>query len=165
MTATRPSAAGPAPGASLPATTRAAVAGQGPPRPSAGSTDVSRRSLRDLLNNREVHEMTAPALIALAHGSRDPRSAQTITALVDEVKAMRPDLRVEKAFLDLSKPSFQTVVDRLVKKGVEEIVVVPLLLTEAFHAKVDVPEAVAEAMARHEGLQIRTTSVLGLEAR
>jgi len=109
--------------------------------------------------------MTAPALIALAHGSRDPRSAQTITALVDEVKAMRPDLRVEKAFLDLSKPSFQTVVDRLVRKGVEEIVVVPLLLTEAFHAKVDVPEAIAEAMARHEGLQIRSTSVLGLEAR
>jgi len=109
--------------------------------------------------------MTAPALIALAHGSRDPRSAQTITALVDEVKAMRPDLRVEKAFLDLSKPSFQTVVDRLVKKGVEEIVVVPLLLTEAYHAKVDVPEAIAEAMARHEGLQIRSTSVLGLEAR
>ncbi len=109
--------------------------------------------------------MTAPALIALAHGSRDPRSAQTITALVDEVKAMRPDLRVERAFLDLSKPSFQTVVDRLVRKGVEEIVVVPLLLTEAFHAKVDVPEAVAEAMARHEGLQIRSTSVLGLEAR
>jgi sirohydrochlorin ferrochelatase len=109
--------------------------------------------------------MTAPALIALAHGSRDPRSAETITALVDEVKAMRPDLRVEKAFLDLSKPSFQTVVDRLVRKGVEEIVVVPLLLTEAFHAKVDVPEAIAEAMARHEGLQIRSTSVLGLEAR
>jgi sirohydrochlorin ferrochelatase len=109
--------------------------------------------------------MTAPALIALAHGSRDPRSAQTITALVDEVKAMRPDLRVEKAFLDLSKPSFQTVVDRLVRKGVEEIVVVPLLLTVAFHAKVDVPEAIAEAMARHEGLQIRSTSVLGLEAR
>jgi sirohydrochlorin ferrochelatase len=109
--------------------------------------------------------MTAPALIALAHGSRDPRSAQTITALVDEVKAMRPDLRVEKAFLDLSKPSFQTVVDRLVRKGVEEIVVVPLLLTEAFHAKVDVPEAIAEAMARHVGLQIRSTSVLGLEAR
>ena len=109
--------------------------------------------------------MTAPALIALAHGSRDPRSAETVGALVDEVKAMRPDLRVEKAFLELSKPGFQTVVDRLVKKGVEEIVVVSLLLTEAYHAKVDVPEAVAEAMARHEGLQIRATSVLGLEAR
>jgi len=108
--------------------------------------------------------MAAPALVALAHGSRDPRSAATITALVDEVRAMRPDLRIEKAFLELSKPSFQTVVDRLVKAGYDEIVVVPLLLTEAYHAKVDVPRAVAEATARHEGLRIRTTSILGLEA-
>ena len=41
--------------------------------------------------------------------------------------------------------------------------VVPLLLTEAYHAKVDVPRAVAEASARHDGLEIRATSVLGLE--
>ena len=37
--------------------------------------------------------MAAPALVALAHGSRDPRSAATINALVEEVRSMRPDLR------------------------------------------------------------------------
>ncbi len=108
--------------------------------------------------------MTAPALVALAHGSRDPRSAQTIKALVDEVRAIRPDLRIEPAFLELSRPSFATVVDRLVRAGYDEIVVVPLLLTEAYHAKVDVPRAVAEATARHENLRIRATKVLGLES-
>jgi sirohydrochlorin ferrochelatase len=107
--------------------------------------------------------MAAPALIALAHGSRDPRSARTITALIAEVKQQRPDLRVERAFLELAKPNFQAVVDRLVKAGFDEIVVVPLLLTEAYHANVDVPEAIAEATARHEGLRIRATAVLGLE--
>ena len=107
--------------------------------------------------------MAAPALVALAHGSRDPRSAATITALVDEVRAMRPDLRIEQAFLELSRPSFTTVVDRLVKAGYDEIVVVPLLLTEAYHAKVDVPSAIAAASARHEGLKVRATSILGLE--
>ncbi|WP_193611801.1 sirohydrochlorin chelatase [Nocardioides lijunqiniae] len=108
--------------------------------------------------------MAAPALVALAHGSRDSRSTKTITALVAEVKAMRPDLRVEKAFLDLAKPHFQTVVDRLVKAGHDEIVVVPLLLSETYHGAVDVPAAVAEATGRHPGLQIRVTSILGLEA-
>ena len=108
--------------------------------------------------------MAAPALVALAHGSRDPRSAATIKALVAEVKKMRPDLRIETAFLDLSKPSFDTVVDRFVKAGFDEIVVVPLLLTEAFHAKVDVPGAIAAATERHEGLKIRATRVLGMEA-
>lgn len=109
--------------------------------------------------------MTAPALIALAHGSRDARSAATIKALVAETRALRPDLRIEAAFLDLSKPSLDTVVDKLVRGGVEEIVVVPLLLTEAFHARVDVPAAVAAAAAHHPGLQIRATSILGLEPR
>ncbi len=107
--------------------------------------------------------MTAPALVALAHGSRDPRSAETIRALVGEVRALRPDLRIEPAFLELSKPSFGTVVDRLVRAGYDEIVVVPLLLTEAYHARVDVPSAVAAATERHEGLQVRASAVLGLE--
>ena len=107
--------------------------------------------------------MAAPALIALAHGSRDPRSARTIKTLVDTVRAMRPDLRVEAAFLDLSRPTFDTVVDRLVKAGHEEIVVVPLLLTQAFHAKVDVPTVVAAAAARHPKVQIRASAILGTE--
>ena len=108
--------------------------------------------------------MAAPALVALAHGSRDPRSAASITALVDAVRAMRPDLKVERAFLDLSKPSLDTTIDRLSRKH-EEIVVVPLLLTEAYHAKVDVPSAVAAAQARHAEVRIRAPPILGLEAR
>ena len=51
--------------------------------------------------------MAAPALVALAHGSRDPRSAATIKALVDEVRKLRPDLRIETAFLELAKPVAQ----------------------------------------------------------
>ncbi len=107
--------------------------------------------------------MTAPALVALAHGSRDPRSAQTVQALCAEVRSMRPDLRIEAAFLELSKPSFPTVVDKLVRAGYDEIVVVPLLLTEAYHATVDVPAAIAAAEARHDNLKVRASSILGLE--
>jgi sirohydrochlorin ferrochelatase len=107
--------------------------------------------------------MTAPALVALAHGSRDPRSAATIKTLCAEVRSMRPDLRIEPAFLELSKPSFLTVVDRLVRAGYDEIVVVPLLLTQAYHARVDVPAAIAAAEARHANLKVRASSILGLE--
>jgi len=107
--------------------------------------------------------MAAPALVALAHGDRDPRSTSTITALVDEVRAQRPDLRVEKAFLGTTRWEFQKVVDRLVKAGFDEVVVVPLVLGDAPTPAID--EAVSEATGRHRELKVRVTSTLGLEAR
>jgi sirohydrochlorin ferrochelatase len=107
--------------------------------------------------------MTAPALIALAHGSRDPRSAETITALTELVACMRPELRIEPAFLELAEPSFDETVDRLVAEGHGEIVVVPLLLSEAYHATVDVPDVVEAALRRHPGVRIAVTKVLGVE--
>ena len=102
--------------------------------------------------------MTAPALVALAHGSRDKRSAATIKALVAEIRQMRPDLRIEYAFLDHARPTLDTAVARLSKAGVEEIVVVPLLLSDAYHAKVDVPEAVKAVAEAHPGVQIQGLS-------
>lgn len=107
--------------------------------------------------------MSAPALVALAHGSRDPRSAATITALTDEVRGLRPDLRIEPAFLELSEPSVPAVVDALVADGYEEVVVVPLLLSRAYHAKVDVPSVVTKMQARHPGLRIGAAPHLGTE--
>jgi len=112
--------------------------------------------------------MAAPALIALAHASRDTRTAKTISALVSEVKPQRPDLRVERAFVQhgahRGRPEFQAVVDRLVKAGHVEIVVVPLVMSEAFGATDDIDAAVAEAGARHPQIQVRCSAILGLEA-
>lgn len=107
--------------------------------------------------------MTAPALIALAHGSRDPRSARTVRQVVATTKQLRPDLRMEVAFLDHNKPDLDAVVDRLAGRGHREIVVVPMLLTSAYHATVDVPEVVQRAAGRHPGLAIRVADVLGTD--
>jgi len=105
--------------------------------------------------------MTAPALVALAHGSKDPRSAATVQDLCARVASMRPDLRIEPAFLDHCDPSPTAVFERLVADGYDEIVVVPLLLTSAYHARVDVPAVVNDAAAKHPGLRIRLSDVLG----
>jgi sirohydrochlorin ferrochelatase len=106
---------------------------------------------------------TSPALVALAHGSRDPRSAVSIRRLVDEVRSLRPGLTVEAAFLELSEPGFDEVVALLAGTGTRDLVVVPLLLTEAYHARVDLPAAVDLAASRHPGLRIRRAGVLGTD--
>lgn len=109
--------------------------------------------------------MAAPALICLAHGNRDNRTARTVTALVKEVKAQHRDLKVERAHLGSTRPAFQTVVDRLVEAGHDEIVVVPLLLTHLGDSAAQTHAELEHAHSRHSGLQIRATDPLGLEPR
>ncbi|MFE1594019.1 CbiX/SirB N-terminal domain-containing protein [Nocardia sp. NPDC058705] len=102
-----------------------------------------------------------PALIAVAHGSRDPRSAATMAAVVAEVAAARPDSCVRLAFLDLSEPSVDEVVDDLAAQGHVDVIVVPLLLGNAFHARVDLPALLADATRRHPHLRLTQAAVLG----
>lgn len=104
--------------------------------------------------------MSGPTLVAVAHGSRDPRSAATVHALLDVVRATAADVDVRGAFLDLSAPRLTDVL-----ADVTDAVVVPLLLGSAYHATVDIPGAVARAAARRPWLPIRVAGVLGPDPR
>ncbi|MER6678008.1 sirohydrochlorin chelatase [Streptomyces sp. NPDC000983] len=99
-----------------------------------------------------------PVLLVIAHGSRDPRHAATVHALVRRVRSMRPGLRVETGFLDFNIPSVPAVLESLAAEGVRDVVALPLLLTRAFHAKADIPAVLRAAPAR---LRIRQAEVLG----
>ncbi|MFF1763297.1 sirohydrochlorin chelatase [Streptomyces sp. NPDC058249] len=104
------------------------------------------------------HQPVRPVLVVIAHGSRDPRHAATVHALVRRVRARRPGLRVETGFLDFNIPSVQGVLESLAAEGVRDVVALPLLLTRAFHAKADIPAVLREAPSR---LRIRQAEVLG----
>jgi sirohydrochlorin ferrochelatase len=108
--------------------------------------------------------MSGP-LIAVAHGSRDPRSAATVHALLDVVRSAAPDLDVRGAFLDLSAPRLHDVLAAVHAEGHDEAVVVPLLLGSAYHARVDIPGAVAKAAGRYPRLRLRVADVLGPDSR
>ncbi|MEW2082522.1 sirohydrochlorin chelatase [Streptomyces sp. NPDC005283] len=105
--------------------------------------------------------MRSPVLLVIAHGSRDPRHAATVHALVERARSLRPGLRVETGFLDFNAPSVPRVLERLAADGVEDVVALPLLLTRAFHAKADIPAVLHEASARLPRLRIRQAEVLG----
>lgn len=95
-------------------------------------------------------------LVAVAHGSRDPRAAATVEALLDRVRQARPELPVRSAYLDHGPPTLAQALC-----GLREAVVLPLLLTEAYHSRVDLPAALAEARARDARLRVRYGTTLG----
>ncbi|WP_433491965.1 sirohydrochlorin chelatase [Nocardia grenadensis] len=106
-----------------------------------------------------------PTLVAVAHGSRDPRSAATVTALLDRVRAARPGTPAHLAFLDLNAPPVGQVLDSVAATGETAAVVVPLLLGSAFHARVDLPALMAGAAARNPRLRLTQADVFGADPR
>jgi sirohydrochlorin ferrochelatase len=105
--------------------------------------------------------MSEPALLAVAHGSADPRAEQVLDALIARVRSERPGVVAVLAHLGFSDPSVATALDSLVQQGFREVVVVPLLLSAAYHATVDLPVALANAAHAHPGLALRQAPVLG----
>lgn len=106
-----------------------------------------------------------PPLIAVAHGSRDPRSAACVAELLDVVRAREPGLDVRAAFLELSAPRVFDVLAAVAAEGHRHAVVVPLLLGSAYHARVDLPGLVTEAHARLPRLSVSVSGVLGPDER
>ncbi|MFI6348399.1 sirohydrochlorin chelatase [Streptomyces sp. NPDC050560] len=99
-----------------------------------------------------------PALLAVAHGSRDPRHAATVHALLGRVAALHPGLRVAVGFLDFNLPSVPGALRALAADGVRDVVAQPLLLSRAYHAKHDIPAVLRRAP---RGLRVRQADVLG----
>ncbi|MFC1412305.1 sirohydrochlorin chelatase [Streptacidiphilus sp. N1-12] len=111
---------------------------------------------------RQQHRVPPGTLLLVAHGSRDPRHAATVTDLAARVRALRPGLRVETGYLDHCTPRIGQVLARLDAAGAgAPVVALPLLLNRAFHARSDIPAVLAEAAAAHPSLTVRQGPVLG----
>jgi sirohydrochlorin ferrochelatase len=98
-------------------------------------------------------------LVLVAHGSRDPRAAPSTRALARAVGAASPHARVETAFLDFEAPGLAAALTREAERGQRAATVVPLLLTAAYHGRVDVPGEIEKAGGL--GLDIGLAPVLG----
>jgi sirohydrochlorin cobaltochelatase len=98
-------------------------------------------------------------LIGLAHGSRHPQVSDGVKSLLAAVTATS-GVPTRGAFLDLTTPDLDTVAAELAAAGERAAVVVPLLFTDAFHARTDVPDAVASASGS-SGLDLLLAPILG----
>ena len=81
-------------------------------------------------------------VVLVAHGSRDPRAAAATEALARAVGRARPGWDVRAAYLDHAGPR---PLDVLAALPGRRVVVVPLLLTAAYHGRVDIPALIEGA--------------------
>ncbi|MFH8284412.1 sirohydrochlorin chelatase [Streptomyces antibioticus] len=89
-----------------------------------------------------------PALVVVAHGSRDPRALETVRALLDRVRAQRPGLPVHLGHIELNEPLLTDTLAALDARRTPDAVLVPLLLARGYHVRRDIPETAARARVR-----------------
>ncbi len=84
--------------------------------------------------------------LLVGHGTRDAQGRREFLSTAIAV-ANQATVPVEACFLELAEPSIPGGMAKLRDRGCEEVVVVPLLLFSAGHAKNDVPDETAAAAA------------------
>ncbi|MEO5305272.1 sirohydrochlorin chelatase [Corynebacterium sp. c25Ua_47] len=107
--------------------------------------------------------MTAPtattALLTLSHGSRHPEAAANVMALTHAAGELA-GAPATAAHLEFNDPPLDEAARSLAAQGVREAVVVPLLFTEGYHQRIDVPAALAQASAA-SGVRLHQARGLG----
>ncbi|MFJ7052428.1 sirohydrochlorin chelatase [Streptomyces albidoflavus] len=99
----------------------------------------------------------APALLALAHGTRDQEGIRVVRELTARVRRLRPGTRVELAWLGLVEPTVSQALARLPGP----VVAVPLLLARGYHVRTDIPALLAGPGAA----RVRVAPALGPSPR
>lgn len=86
---------------------------------------------------------SAPALIAIAHGTRDQAGVREIQRLVELVRQARPDVPVRLCWLELTEPLLRDVLPAITGP----VVAAPLLLSTGYHVKTDITAVLGDRPA------------------
>ena len=101
------------------------------------------------------------ALLLVDHGSRQPAAHTLLLSMARRAAARRPDLHVEIAHMEITRPSLAEGVAACQRAGAREIVVHPYFLSPGLHTSATLPRLIEQAAAAHPELEIRLSEPLG----
>ena len=105
--------------------------------------------------------MLCDGLILFAHGARDPRWAEPFEAVVRRIRAQRPGLPVQLAFLELMPPDLAAAGALLAAAGCRRVQVLPMFLGTGGHLRRDLPPMVDKLREQHPQVQWQLQAAVG----
>ena len=86
-------------------------------------------------------------LVLFAHGARDPEWARPFEAIRDRIRAQRPELPIELAFLEVMTPALDEAIASVAARGASCVTVFPLFMAQGGHLKQDLPRILDDIRA------------------
>lgn len=104
--------------------------------------------------------MTTTVLL-VGHGSRNPAGNEEILRFTDAWLERNPEWRIEVCFIEHAEVLLDAGLDRAARDS-RRVVVVPLIINAAGHVKMEIPEEVEAARARHPAVEFLCAGHLGM---
>jgi sirohydrochlorin ferrochelatase len=97
---------------------------------------------------------SSTGVLLIGHGTRSPVGRRQCIALAELLRQHLSEhgasrWPLELAFLELAEPGIPEALGRLLARQVDRLIVFPLLLFAAGHARDDIPQAVRQALVKH----------------
>lgn len=102
-----------------------------------------------------------PAVVLFCHGSRDAEWARPFHAIRDRLRAARPEVRVELAFLELMQPTLPDALSGLAARGESRIYIAPLFMAQGAHLKRDLAAMLEDGRRSHPQTSIEVLPAVG----
>ncbi len=100
-------------------------------------------------------------ILLVGHGSRNPAGNEEILRFTGAWRERNPEWRIEVCFIEHADLLLDAGLDRAAQDS-RRVVVVPLIINAAGHVKVEIPEAVEAARARHPQVEFSCAAHLGM---
>ena len=104
------------------------------------------------------------ALILFAHGARDPRWSAPFEAVAEQVRAARPGVPVQLAFLEFMSPGLVEAGSALAQAGCRAVAVLPMFLGTGGHVRKDLPALLDTLRASHPACRFELLPAVGEQA-
>jgi precorrin-8X/cobalt-precorrin-8 methylmutase len=108
-------------------------------------------------------------LVLIGHGSKLPHNRENLEKLADILRKRSKFTTIEISFMVRNKPTIPEAIEKLVKKGVSKIILIPAFLAPGVHTKQEIPEMIGlkdkESQLTAKGIQLIYGEPLGADER
>lgn len=103
------------------------------------------------------------AVLMVAHGSRDQEANDQVRRVIHNLNhSLDPALLLELCFLELEAPGIDQGIANCVAKGAEEIALIPIMLLQASHSKIHIPNAIDQAKKKYPNIHFSYGRPIGI---
>jgi sirohydrochlorin cobaltochelatase len=109
--------------------------------------------------------MQQKGIILLGHGSRDRLWRQPMEAVAARLAALRPELPVRCAYLELQPPTLADAASELAAAGIANISITPMFLGSGKHVREDLPVLLEQLKQEHPAVTFELQPPVGDDPR